>query len=461
MNDYLSCLAARSLSINEAVRPRLPSIFEPLHPPSEGPLFGYSPILSAGYAGINRVENEHREIDLPVEPLTRREGMPRRHIEYEGELEGCIPEKTPGLKAGHIEFVPNYGENREIKNMVAERRDGEQKENNLSEELLIHRGAAPRRHIEYEGELEGSIHEKPPDLKAGHIEFEPKYAERWDSKHTVIEHKDREQKENELEKRAERSESRTEKPVPAKQSSLEYKKHLIKEKKKNSFEEDTNLVESENQETQIDPIPKNLEFVQKSILNGVGLRPESDTSPIVSEEIKDSSDPISFKLDQELQGMNRHHAKRTVEETFQPFPDHGKAGKDIGRFAHIADRLEKTSSDDPSIQLLASSRSLSLDPESRSIAGPAVKASRVSNQIERPRDPILASAPALARHRVPIVGPVTTKRIPDPEPTVNVTIGRIEVRAVQQVPSPRPSRQTPKAPSLDDYLRSRARGSVT
>jgi hypothetical protein len=48
---------------------------------------------------------------------------------------------------------------------------------------------------------------------------------------------------------------------------------------------------------------------------------------------------------------------------------------------------------------------------------------------------------------------------PEPERTINVTIGRVEVRAVSP-PSPQPKRQQSKAPvmSLDEYLRKRSKG---
>jgi hypothetical protein len=45
-------------------------------------------------------------------------------------------------------------------------------------------------------------------------------------------------------------------------------------------------------------------------------------------------------------------------------------------------------------------------------------------------------------------------------PTIRVTIGRIEVRAVQSpAPAPKPVKQRPPKLSLEDYLRKRARGS--
>ncbi|HEU4792604.1 MAG TPA: hypothetical protein VFS96_03005 [Nitrolancea sp.] len=55
--------------------------------------------------------------------------------------------------------------------------------------------------------------------------------------------------------------------------------------------------------------------------------------------------------------------------------------------------------------------------------------------------------------------PLTRRVVPEREPAIQVTIGRIEVRAVIQPPTPR-QRPTPPAPkvSLDDYLRARDGG---
>ena len=48
---------------------------------------------------------------------------------------------------------------------------------------------------------------------------------------------------------------------------------------------------------------------------------------------------------------------------------------------------------------------------------------------------------------------------PQPQPTVRVTIGRIEVRAVGSPESPAKPRATPPVMNLDDYLRRRNQGS--
>jgi hypothetical protein len=49
---------------------------------------------------------------------------------------------------------------------------------------------------------------------------------------------------------------------------------------------------------------------------------------------------------------------------------------------------------------------------------------------------------------------------PQPQPTVRVTIGRIEVRAVASSQSPAKPRATQPVMNLDDYLRRRNQGST-
>jgi len=66
----------------------------------------------------------------------------------------------------------------------------------------------------------------------------------------------------------------------------------------------------------------------------------------------------------------------------------------------------------------------------------------------QPLRPVVTPLPDLAARNIPLV----------PAPTVNVTIGRIEVRATPPITSPRRSTPQPNLMSLDDYLRSRANG---
>jgi hypothetical protein len=52
------------------------------------------------------------------------------------------------------------------------------------------------------------------------------------------------------------------------------------------------------------------------------------------------------------------------------------------------------------------------------------------------------------------------QRSSGPAPTIRVTIGRVEVRAVQSpAPTPKPAKARPPKLSLEDYLRKRERGS--
>jgi hypothetical protein len=66
------------------------------------------------------------------------------------------------------------------------------------------------------------------------------------------------------------------------------------------------------------------------------------------------------------------------------------------------------------------------------------------------RDPMVPDAPA---H--PAVPHLKDESAPEPAPTIHVTIGRVEVRAVLPSPPQPPSRPPTRLPklSLDDYLR--------
>lgn len=76
------------------------------------------------------------------------------------------------------------------------------------------------------------------------------------------------------------------------------------------------------------------------------------------------------------------------------------------------------------------------------------------------------AAPLTAHSRVAPLSEFAYENLPlrsarvQPPPTIRVTIGRIEVRAVQPPPSPAKPRATQPAMSLDDYLRRRGQESV-
>lgn len=55
------------------------------------------------------------------------------------------------------------------------------------------------------------------------------------------------------------------------------------------------------------------------------------------------------------------------------------------------------------------------------------------------------------------VPPIVSKPAPAPEPTIKVTIGRVEIRAVNAPERPRAEPKSSKILSLDDYLRQRAK----
>jgi hypothetical protein len=79
----------------------------------------------------------------------------------------------------------------------------------------------------------------------------------------------------------------------------------------------------------------------------------------------------------------------------------------------------------------------------------------------------VAAEPALVRNGsprqtaavVPAIATVAPPLVPRAEPVVNITIGRIEIRATTPAPasSPRPAPATPRTLTLDDYLAQRTR----
>jgi hypothetical protein len=94
--------------------------------------------------------------------------------------------------------------------------------------------------------------------------------------------------------------------------------------------------------------------------------------------------------------------------------------------------------------------------------GPRAARSEIDRPDQSPAKP--ATPPPFAplpRHEIPRVRPaaaVTQQRQPGP-PTIHVTIGRVEVRAVPPPPvATRPQRPTGPRLSLDDYLKLRAGG---
>jgi hypothetical protein len=70
-------------------------------------------------------------------------------------------------------------------------------------------------------------------------------------------------------------------------------------------------------------------------------------------------------------------------------------------------------------------------------------------------------APATPPRPSPVRRPPLARRerdlLPAPEPTVHVSIGRVEVRAVTAPVASAPTRSPASGPSLEDYLRERAR----
>jgi hypothetical protein len=90
---------------------------------------------------------------------------------------------------------------------------------------------------------------------------------------------------------------------------------------------------------------------------------------------------------------------------------------------------------------------------------PIAPASQVIEVSDSPgRLPIMVQSRIVPRPEADGFG-FNQKAKPSPEPTVHVTIGRIEVRAVQSSqPSPAKPRATPPVMNLDDYLRRRSNG---
>ena len=85
----------------------------------------------------------------------------------------------------------------------------------------------------------------------------------------------------------------------------------------------------------------------------------------------------------------------------------------------------------------------------------------VSDHLVRPSRPAMAilQPQVTLYYEPPASAPPEAPARPEPAPTIQVTIGRIEVRATPP-PAPPPQRQRSASPvmSLDEYLRQRARG---
>jgi hypothetical protein len=87
-------------------------------------------------------------------------------------------------------------------------------------------------------------------------------------------------------------------------------------------------------------------------------------------------------------------------------------------------------------------------------------ASTVPIQAQEPHAPTssaIVAQPQVIRYVEPLRQPMATDT-PLPAPTVQVTIGRIEVRATQQPSQTTRPHQEPTRLSLDEYLRQRLRG---
>jgi hypothetical protein len=98
----------------------------------------------------------------------------------------------------------------------------------------------------------------------------------------------------------------------------------------------------------------------------------------------------------------------------------------------------------------------SLRPESGTGAArgiePVPASTRPARERPRLRDP---SSPLLVPRieRIPAVDAA-----PTPAPSIHVTIGRVEVRAITDAEAPGPARLRPAVTSLDEYLAPRATG---
>ncbi len=90
-------------------------------------------------------------------------------------------------------------------------------------------------------------------------------------------------------------------------------------------------------------------------------------------------------------------------------------------------------------------QSPSFQPKSGSLLTSASTVKR-----DRPVQPVVPSVRALR--------PVQPARMPAPEPTINVTIGRVEIRAASPPPPQRARAKSANVLSLEDYLRQRANG---
>jgi hypothetical protein len=189
--------------------------------------------------------------------------------------------------------------------------------------------------------------------------------------------------------------------------------------------------------------------------------------------------PERVEEDRSVPARSRRSRKRAAEEP-ETMPEAPGPTPARGRFEPRSAAPSEPSPLVPLSHVERTARPVAEPEKPRPVLGPAPRqdvpvASSLSHQekgkegeasrAQKPvdRNPLESrTAPTALRPRVTVVerGPFPARReAPAPAPIIQVTIGRIEVRATP--PPAQPPRQRPAAPSalsLEDYLRQRSKG---
>jgi hypothetical protein len=441
MTDYLSSIVLRSLNKAEVIKPRLPSIFEPPHPSSEDLLLGYTPRVGA--EPMQRYEDykPHKDINFFYEPMDHKRSMQNDPIVDKKGSEDSILENLPVRKAEEIN----------VSDMEAEIED-----DNLPLESSAHGRTMPRKLIGYRSSL--GLEE---DAKRAESEMEEAISDSQSpfrqTKSKTVEsdtHRSIEQgtKLTKLE--------RPGKTISGKKSFFAHTGTKISESEKHiSIEPETKLARSSRQEVR--PDWKSKEHRE------TGHNIKSMNLEYGAEPNNRHKDPKEFNglLDSFQFRPNSQVSKNTGEKTFQSSSNSGNK-ENVLKWTNpkTYETDNDIASSNPLLPQLKSSPPFSLFPESDAVASTEIKPLRISG-----RDDLLFESNSMSlqarayyksgRHMA-VAAQAKARHVTDSKPDVQVTIGRIEVKAIQQIPSLKPIRQGPKVPSLDEYLSKRARGDI-
>jgi hypothetical protein len=439
MTDYLSSIVLRSLNKAEVIRPRLPSIFEPPHSSSEDLLLGYTPRVGAEPMQRHEDYKPHKHIDFYYEPIARKRSVQNDPLVDKKGSEDSILENLPVRKAEETDVSAEMGEtNSPFKSSVYGR-------------------TTPRKLMGYRSGL-GSLEE---NAKMAESEMEKAISDQqspFGQPKTKTMQNDTQRSTEQGTKLAKLE--RLEKTIPDRKSFFAHKEAKMPESEKHiSIKPETKLARSTRQEIQPDWKSKDhQEYARgtKSMNLEYGAEPnirhkdpEESNGSLDSFQLKPNLQVGKNTGEKILQSSSKSDDKENVLKWTDPKTD--EADRDIGSI-------------NPLLSQLKSSQPLSLFPEPDAVARTEIKPLRISGRDDLLFEPNLMSLYAKAYYKsgrdMAVAAQASVKHISDGKPDVQITIGRIEVRAIQQIPSPRSSRQAPKVSSLDEYLSKRARGDI-